>query len=151
MVLRRALHIFLKLSVARIDKDLELPTYQHPHDAAFDLRAREKVVIEPGAKQVVKTGLKLAIPSGHVGLIWDRSGLAAKHHITTLAGVIDAGYRGEVGVVLHNLGTEPFLVEHGMRIAQMIIQPYVTPEIIELENLDESTRGDGGFGSTGLH
>jgi dUTP pyrophosphatase len=97
----------------------------------------------------VKTGLAFAIPSGYVGLIWDRSGLAAKHGLHKLAGVIDAGYRGEVGVVLINHGSESFTVEKGMRVAQMLIQSVERVSLTEVEDLDETKRGEGGFGSTG--
>lgn len=151
MILNTLLPLLVRLPVSRLDKDLEVPRYANPSDAAFDLRAREEVVIPPGQHVAVKTGLAMAIPQGHVGLIWDRSGLAAKHRVTTLAGVIDSGYRGEVGVVLCNLGETPFTVERGMRIAQMIIQPYVTADLHEVEDLDETDRGEGGFGSTGTH
>jgi len=149
LMLSAIVSLFLKLPVSRLDKELELPKYARDHDAGFDLRAREEVVIHPGEHHAVKTGLKVGIPKGHVGLIWDRSGLAAKYRITTLAGVIDSSYRGEIGVVLCNLGVESFHVEKGMRIAQMIIQPYVTALIEEVDELDETTRGEGGFGSTG--
>ena len=144
------IQLFLKLHMSRLDKEVELPSYAKAHDAAFDLRSREEVVIEPGKKHTVKTGIKLAIPSGHVGLIWDRSGMAHNHHIHTLAGVIDAGFRGEVGVVMHNLGSTSFTIEKGMRIAQMIVQPYVSCDIHEVDELEESSRGDGAWGSTGL-
>ena len=93
----------------------------------------------------------MAIPLGYVGLIWDRSGLAAKHSLHTMAGVIDSGYRGEVGVVMINLGKDEFVVEKGMRIAQIIIQPCLNVDVAEVESLDDDTdRGAGGFGSTGV-
>ncbi len=141
----------IQLKVQRMDKSVELPSYARDHDAAFDLRAAEHSILKPSEHTMVKTGLKLAIPQGHVGLIWDRSGLAAKHAITTLGGVIDAGYRGEVCVVMINLGKEAFTIEKGMRIAQMLIQPVLHFPIVEVEELDATHRGEGGFGSTGLH
>jgi len=134
-----------------MDKSVELPSYARDHDAAFDLRAAQDYILKPLEHAMVKTGLKFAIPQGHVGLIWDRSGLAAKHAITTLGGVIDAGYRGEVCVVMINLGKEAFTIEKGMRIAQMLIQPVLHFPIMEVEELDATHRGEGGFGSTGLH
>jgi len=140
----------MKLAIQRIS-DVEMPFYAHEGDAAFDLRAAEEHVLEPGKKLIVKTGLKMAIPEGHVGLIWDRSGLAAKNGVHVLAGVVDSGYRGEVGVVLKNLGEANVEITKNMRIAQMLIQPVVTAEIEESENLEETKRGDGGFGSTGTH
>ena len=92
----------------------------------------------------------MAIPEGHVGLIWDRSGMAAKHGLHCLAGVVDSGYRGEIGVVMKHLGDEPFTVEKNMRIAQMLIQPVAAATIEEADSLEETDRGKDGFGSTGL-
>lgn len=140
----------IELKVQRLDKEIDLPVYAHIYDAAFDLRSAEAVTLKPGEQKVVKTGLMMAVPQGHAGLIWDRSGLAAKNSLHVLAGVIDSGYRGEIGVVLINLGTEPFAVEKNMRIAQMLIQPIATPKIREVSELDQTTRNNGGFGSTGL-
>ncbi len=141
----------VELRFHRTDKEVELPRYIRENDAAFDLRSAEDVVLKPGEKKIIKTGLRMAIPSEHVGLIWDRSGLAAKHSLHCLAGVIDCTYRGEVGVVMKNLGSEAFSVEKNMRIAQMLIQPVITPKITEVDDLDEDTvRGANGFGSSGL-
>lgn len=128
-----------------------MPSYAREHDAAFDIRAAQEHILKPLEHTMVRTGLKMAIPQGHVGLIWDRSGLATKNAITTMAGVIDAGYRGEICVVMINLGKENFKIEKGMRVAQMLIQPVLHVPIEETDTLDETTRGDGGFGSTGLH
>lgn len=126
------------------------PGYAHPGDAGFDLRAAENLTIEPGERALVPTGLRFAIPEGYVGLVWDRSGLAAKHGMHCFAGVIDSGYRGEVKVVLANLGQEPFRVEKGMRISQMLVQPVAQATLARVENLEETARGEGGFGSTGV-
>jgi dUTP pyrophosphatase len=142
----RKLNIPYQLDAEGIDP----PHYAHPGDAGFDLRASEELTIPAGGKAMAPTGLRLAIPDGYVGLIWDRSGLAAKHGIHCLAGVVDSGYRGEVKVVMQNLGSEPFVVERGMRIAQMLIQPVAGAELTRVESLEESSRGEGGFGSTGL-
>jgi dUTP pyrophosphatase len=141
----------MEIKVKRLDKEIELPDFAHEHDAAIDLRSAEEGVLQPGEKKIFKTGLAFAIPKGYAGLIWDRSGLAAKNSIHTMAGVIDAGYRGEVGVVMINLGKEPFTVEKGMRIAQMLFHPILNVKINEAEELDETERGAGGFGSTGTH
>jgi dUTP pyrophosphatase len=143
--------IEMKLQIQRTTKEVDMPSYSHDGDAAFDLRAAEEGVLKPGEKKVFKTGLKMAIPSGHVGLIWDRSGLAAKNGVHVLAGVVDSGYRGEVGVVLKNLGEEDIEITLNMRIAQMLIQPVVSANLEETENLDDTERGEGGFGSTGKH
>jgi dUTP pyrophosphatase len=135
----------------QLDADgLEAPSYAHPGDAGFDLRASVDCVIPPGGRHLVPTGIRLAIPEGYAGLIWDRSGLAAKHGIHCLAGVVDSGYRGEVKVVLQNLGSEQFKVERGLRIAQMLIQPVVRASLVRVESLENSSRGEGGFGSTGM-
>ena len=140
----------IRVSYQLDEEGLEAPSYAHPGDAGFDLRARCGLVLPAGEKALAPTGLRLAIPEGYAGLVWDRSGLAAKHGIHCLAGVIDSGYRGEVKVVLQNLGREPFTVERGMRIAQMLIQPVARAELVRVEDLEESSRGAGGFGSTGL-
>ncbi|MBI5398614.1 dUTP diphosphatase [Candidatus Woesearchaeota archaeon] len=139
------------LKIKRLDKEIAAPNYAKDGDAAFDLRSTHDVLIKAGEKTLVKTGLCVAIPKGYVGLIWDRSGLAAKNGLTCLGGVIDAGYRGEIGVVLCNLGTEDFKVERSMRIAQMLIQPVHQATIEEVEELEETQRGSTGFGSSGLH
>ena len=92
----------------------------------------------------------MAIPPGHVGLVWDKSGISLKG-VHRLAGVVDAGYRGEVQVVMVNLGGEPFMIKPGMKIAQMLIQPVMSVFVVETEELDDTSRGEGGFGSTGLY
>ena len=140
----------MKVKIQRIS-DVDMVSYAKEGDAAFDLRSAEEGVIAPGEKKVIKTGLKMAIPQGHVGLVWDRSGLAAKHALHVLAGVIDSGYRGEVGVVLKNLGDAPVEITKNMRIAQMLIQPVVRAHLEEVDQLDETDRGDTGFGSSGTH
>jgi dUTP diphosphatase len=131
-------------------EDIEAPAYAHPGDAGFDLRASTECGVPAGGRYIVPTGLRFAIPCGFVGLVRDRSGLAAKNGIHCLAGVIDSGYRGEVKVVLQNSGDQQFTVEKGMRIAQLLVIPVATAELVRVENLEESVRGEGGFGSTGL-
>jgi len=127
-----------------------IPKYAHEGDAAFDFYSVEDQLLKTGEKKIISTGIKLAIPENHVGLIWDRSGLAAKSGIHILGGVIDSGYRGEILIILKNLGSEDFQVERGMRVAQMLIQPVVRVNLEEVESLDETKRGEGRFGSTGL-
>jgi len=141
----------MKLQIQRLDKEVELPSYHYEHDIGLDLRSREQKVIDPGQQVVVKTGLKIALPKDHAGLIWDRSGLAAKHSIKTMGGVVDPGYRGELMVIMANLGSQPFTVEKGMKIAQLLVQPVTTLPIEEVEDLDATQRGEKGFGSSGLH
>ena len=140
----------MKVQIQKIS-DVQTPSYAKQGDAAFDLRACENVLLKAGEKQLVKTGIKMAIPLGYVGLIWDRSGLAAKNEIHALAGVIDSGYRGEVCVLLKNLGKDDFQIEKNMRIAQMIIQPHITAVLEQVSDLEKSDRGEGGFGSSGMH
>jgi dUTP pyrophosphatase len=139
----------MKLRVKRIQKDAKLPSYGHPGDAGMDLYAVEDVVLERGNPVPVPTGIQVAIPKGYVGLVWDKSGVSL-NGVHRLAGVIDAGYRGEIRVVLINLTEKPYTVVKGKKIAQMLIQPVFTAEIEEANNLDGTDRGEGGFGSTGL-
>jgi dUTP pyrophosphatase len=113
------------------------------------LRASEALVIGPGARAAVPTGLRVAIPQGHVGLVWPRSGLAVRHGIDTLAGVVDSDYRGEVKVVLVNLGDQPFTIARGERIAQLVIARYERVLMVGVAKASNTRRGAGGFGSTG--
>ena len=125
-----------------------LPEYGSAGAAGADLRASEAVTLPPGGRAAVATGLRLEIPPGHVGLVWPRSGLAVRHGIDTLAGVIDSDYRGEVRVVLVNHGSEPFEVRPGDRIAQLVLQRVERASFVA-EALGGPERGEGGFGSTG--
>jgi dUTP pyrophosphatase len=118
-------------------------------DAGSDLRASEEITIPSKGRCLVPTGISMAIPSGYVGLIWPRSGLAVKHGIDSGAGVIDSGYRGEIRVLLFNHSDADFKVAKGDRIAQILIQKVETPQFVQVETLDETERGAGGFGSTG--
>lgn len=133
--------------------DLPLPRYQSDLAAGLDLLAAvdASVVLEPGKRALVPTGLSMSLPAGFEGQVRPRSGLAAKNGVTVLntPGTIDADYRGEVKVILINLGDEPFVIERGSRIAQMVIAPVLQAEIVEVEELSETARGTGGFGSTG--
>ncbi len=126
-----------------------LPEYASEGAAGADLRASEALEIAPGGRAAVPTGLRLAIPPGHVGLVWPRSGLAVRHGIDTLAGVIDADYRGELRVVLVNHGDAPFRIASGDRIAQLLIQRVERAAFRAASSLDDTERGESGFGSTG--
>lgn len=131
----------------------EVPVYAHPGDAGADLHSRESVVIAPGARATVGTGVSIALPNGFVAFVVPRSGLAAKHGITIVnaPGTVDAGYRGEIKVTLLNTdATAPFTIEPGDRIAQLIVMPVTRARFIPVETLPGSHRGDGGFGSTGV-
>ena len=132
-------------------KDFPLPEYATPASAGVDLRASEARVIPPGGRALVPTGLRIALPEGYEAQVRPRSGLALKHGVTlpNSPGTIDADYRGEIGVILMNLGQEPFVVEPGDRSAQMVVAPVVRVAWSEAEALDATKRGEGGFGSTG--
>jgi dUTP pyrophosphatase len=126
-----------------------LPDYGSTAAAGADLRALAAVDLEPGSRAAVGTGVHVQIPEGHVGLVWPRSGLALRHGIDTLAGVIDSDYRGEVRVILVNHGTERVRIEVGDRIAQLLIQTVERATFVRADTLDDSVRGQSGFGSTG--
>ena len=134
------------------DPEAVLPAYAHPGDAGMDVRSVEELTIEPGGRSLVRTGLVMMLPPGYEAQVRPRSGLALKNGVTVLntPGTIDEGYRGEVGVVLVNLGQEPFCVEKGAKIAQIVIAPCTRAEIVETAEVDETARGTGGFGSTGV-
>lgn len=133
--------------------DLPLPEYQTEHSAGMDLLAAVEtdLIVGPGERILVPTGLAIALPEGHEAQVRPRSGLALKHGIALVnaPGTIDADYRGEIGVILINHGAEPFTIERGMRIAQMVIAPVTRANWHEVTSLPDSTRGSGGFGSTG--
>ena len=127
-----------------------MPQYAHPGDAGMDFFSNENILLKPGERKLVATGIAMAIPQGYVGLLWDKSGIASKFGIKSMAGVIDAGFRGEITILLHNLSTEEFQIEKGMKVAQMLIQPVEQKQLLEVQELDETERNDGCFGSTGL-
>ena len=136
----------------RLDEDAILPVYAHEGDAGLDLAAMEERSFEPGERGAVRTGLAIAVPNGWVGLVHPRSGLALRSGLTVVnaPGTIDSGYRGELKVLLVNLGDEPVEVSRGDRIAQLLLQRVGHAEVVEVDELDETGRGEGGFGSTGL-
>ena len=142
----------MTVKVLRTDPEAQLPAYAHPGDAGMDVRSIEDVTLAPGARALVRTGLVLELPPDAEAQVRPRSGLALKHGVTVLntPGTIDAGYRGEVGVILVNLGAEPFVVEKGMKIAQLVVAPVAQAEIVEVSAVDATDRGAGGFGSTGV-
>jgi len=138
-----------KILFKKLHPDALIPRFSRPGDAGLDLCSIENLVIPSKNRMIVKTGVALAIPPGYVGLFWDRSGLAAKHGIHILAGVLDCTYRGELMVVMYNSGQEDYSVQAGDRIAQILIQPIETPIIEEVSELPDSVRGEGRFGSSG--
>jgi dUTP pyrophosphatase len=142
----------VEISIRRLDPELPLPSYAHPGDAGADLYAREDVTLAPGERRLVPTGIALALPEGYVALVHPRSGLAhrAGLSIVNAPGTIDAGYRGEVQVCLVNLDpATPIELRRGDRIAQLVIQQFETATFVEADDLPDSSRGAGGYGSTG--
>lgn len=142
----------MNISYLKLDNELPTPHHAHIGDGGVDLYAREAATLQPGQQKMIPTGIAVAIPLGYAGLVVPRSGLAAKHGIgvTNSPGLIDAGYRGEIHVVLINHGTPAFAVERGDRIAQLVVVAVAVQEFVEVEELPESGRGTGGFGSTGV-
>jgi dUTP pyrophosphatase len=142
----------MRLAVRRLRDDARLPTRAHDDDAGLDLYSVEAVTLAPGERALVATGIAIELPERHAGLVVPRSGLAIRHGISVVngPGLIDPGYRGELKVVLLNTDREAsFSVEPGDRIAQLVITRVETPDIVEVEELEPSRRGDGGFGSSG--
>ena len=141
-----------ELPVRRLDPGLPLPAYAHPGDAGADLCAAEEVVLPPGGRATVGTGLAVAVPDGYAAFVHPRSGLASRHGITVVnaPGTVDTGYRGEVKVVLLNTDRdEAFTVHRGDRIAQLVVQPVTRVRFVDVAELPGTPRGEGGFGSTG--
>lgn len=142
----------LTIRVRRVHDDAVLPSYAHPGDAGADLSTTVDVHLEPGERALVPTGISIALPDGYVGLVHPRSGLAARCglSIVNTPGTVDAGYRGELKVMLINLDPrEPIVLERGDRIAQLVVQRVEHADFVEVDELPDSVRGDGGHGSTG--
>lgn len=138
----------MKLQIKKLHEDARLPTRAHKEDAGIDLYAFGDHTLPPHATVVIPLGFALAFPEGYVALIWDKSSIGSKG-IKTLGGVVDAGYRGEVKVALHNLNEEPYTFAHGDKVAQMLIQKVELCDVEEVTELVDTLRGEGGFGSTG--
>lgn len=143
----------LEIQIKMLEEGLEAPSYAKVGDAGADLRSSVNLVLEPGQRALVPTGVAIALPEGYVGLVHPRSGLAAKHGITVVnaPGTVDSGYRGEIKVCLLNTDSqETFTIEKGDRIAQLVIQKYETAQFVLVDELPDSERGAAGFGSTGV-
>jgi len=142
----------LKVLVKKLDDGVKMPSYAHDGDSGVDLYANQEVKMEPGAIALVPTGIKIAIPLGFEAQVRPKSGLALNHGITVLntPGTIDAGYRGEVGVIVVNHGKKAFTIEKGKKIAQMVFNKVEKAALEEVEELNETSRNTSGFGSTGL-
>jgi dUTP pyrophosphatase len=144
----------IELQITRLREDAVLPARAYVGDAGLDLAACDRHELGPGERALIGTGLAVAIPEGHAGLVAPRSGLAVEHGITIVnaPGIVDSGYRGELRVILHNTDRrETFVVEAGMRIAQLLVVPVPAMSLRETEELSASERGEGGFGSSGKH
>lgn len=141
----------IELPIQRVRPDAVVPSRAYAGDAGLDLAATDRIELGPGERAVVPTGLAVAIPEGYAGFVQPRSGLASRHGITIVntPGLVDSGYRGELMVVLHNTDrAEPFVVEAGMRIAQLVVLPIPEVELVEVEELPATERGARGFGSS---
>lgn len=142
----------MSIKVERLDSRAVLPRRANPNDAGYDMCSLESFTLNPGQRRLFPTGIALEIPEGYVGLVKPRSGLALSRGIDVLGGVIDSGYRGDVGVILLNTDSRPVFIGGGERIAQLLIQPVMLLDMEEVPALDaNSERGTGGFGSTGTH
>lgn len=139
----------INVKIKRLNEDAKIPSYAHPGDAGMDLYSCEDAIIKSGERGLIGTGLSIELPEGYVSLIWDKSGLAANKGIKTMAGVIEYTYRGEYKIALFNTSKEDWIIKKGDKIAQILIQPIATAEVIEVDELSETIRGHGAFGSTG--
>jgi dUTP pyrophosphatase len=142
----------MTLKFKLIHPDAILPEYAHPGDAGMDVKSVDDLTIKPGERALVHTGLVMMLPAGYEAQVRPRSCLALKKGVTVLntPGTIDEGYRGEVGVILANFGSEDFVVSKGDKIAQIVVAPVTIAQIVETADVDETERGEGGFGSTGV-
>lgn len=139
----------MKMRFKKLHPEAKVPAFAHATDAGMDLFTVEDFTIEPGQRLSVPTGIALAVPTGHVGLIWDKSGVSQKRGVKTLGGVIDEEYRGEIFVGVVNVGEEEQKFSEGDKIAQIIIQTVEHPELVEVQEFEQTARGEGRFGSTG--
>ena len=138
----------MKLKIKKLHIDAKVPSFAHGYDAGMDMFAIEDILVKNGESAKIKTGLALEIPDGYVGLFWDKSSVGSKN-LKTFGGVIDAGYRGEIMILIKNLSNEDYTFHKGDKVAQLLIQKVEHPEIEIVEELSDTTRGEGGFGSTG--
>lgn len=141
----------MKIRVKKLHPDAKVPAFAHPGDAGMDLYSVADMTLTPGERGSVPTGIAIELPDGYVSLVWDKSGPSHKFGVKTLGGVLDSGYRGEYLIGLINLGQEPFEIRKGQKVAQLLIQKVERPEIEEAAELGDTSRGAGGFGSTGVH
>lgn len=142
-------YCYMQLPIKKLHSEAKLPAFAHDTDAGMDVYTTKDIELKPGELVAIPIGIAFAIPVGYVGLIWDKSGVAIKRGLKTMGGVVDAGYRGEVFVGMVNTGTDTQVFTVGEKVAQILIQKIEQPEIIEVTDLDNTSRGDGAFGSTG--
>ncbi len=139
----------MKIQIKRLDKELPIPTHAYEGDAGVDLYSAITITIQPNQRVVIPTGVQLAFEKGYVALVWDKGGLAAKHGLTNLAGVIDANYRGEYKIVILNTNDSPYTITKGDKVAQVVFQKHETAEFEEVDELSQSVRNENRFGSSG--
>lgn len=139
----------LKIKIKKLHPDAITPNYAHPGDVGLDLYSLETYTIQPGERKIFNLGFALEFPAGYAAIVKDKSGLSSKAGLHTFGGVFDAGYRGEYNVGLINLGGEPYTIERGHKVAQLVIIPVAVVQLEEVRSLSPSARGAGGFGSTG--
>lgn len=146
-------HTPVVVKIKRLTADARIPQYEYPDDSGADLYAAEDYVLQPGERRAISTGLSAEVPIGFELQVRPKSGIALNSGVTVLntPGTVDAGYRGEIRVILINLGSEPYVIRKGQKIAQMVVAPVFHADFQEVEQLSESRRGAGGFGSTGVH
>ncbi|HFC76776.1 MAG TPA: dUTP diphosphatase [Candidatus Moranbacteria bacterium] len=140
----------MEIEIKKLNKEAKIPSYAYKDDAGMDIFSIESFVLKPTERRVCKTGVAMKIPKGFVGLIWDKSGIALNGGIKTMGGVIENSYRGEIKIILKNLSNKDYQIKKGDKIAQMLIQKIENPILKEVDELDNTERGQGGFGSTGL-
>ncbi len=139
----------MEVRIKKLHPEAKIFAYAHPGDAGADIFCLEEATIQPRQRQTIRTGIALEFPEGYVGLIWDKSGLARHHGITVFAGVADAGFRGEFAIIAYNSSDEPYTFAKGDKVAQVLFQKVERGNFVEVEELSESARGEGGYGSTG--
>lgn len=139
----------MKIKIKLLHEDAILPKYAHPDDAGMDLFAIEDTTFMPGEIKPVKSGIAVEIPKGHVGLIWDKSGIGVKEGLKVMGGVIDSGYRGEILIGMANISKKSYVFEKGHKVAQMLVQKIERPSVVLVNKLSETKRGHGALGSTG--
>jgi dUTP pyrophosphatase len=140
----------MKIKIKKLTETAVVPNFAHDDDAGMDIYSDEDIIIEPKKRVLIKTGIAMEFPKEYAALVWDKSGIAINKGLTKIAGVIDAGYRGEYKIAMFNLNEEPVKISKGEKIAQILFQKIEHPEVEITEELSESSRGSGGFGSTGI-